>query len=334
MSSIQTTSSPILAKSPGTASPEIGRVRTAKSLDRASPANAEMGENIQRQINAIVNALQAPVPQLETLQVTAPDGTLLGWIGTFSDNTGSYAGAWFKQLYIGGTSAADAAIVADSSGNVTIRDAEIVITGGGVQTTINNILDPVTGLTESIQSLDITIPTGGYSFLSPYSFQMMAFNATTVSYQPGIEINNTNASGGGADIIISDAPSGGTKEIQLATGGGGTPFIIVTDGTNTSRLTQAELTTGIVNATAAFQANGVAGSSTTIAYGSSITSSAALVLDGIFPVTASDAVFGTPGTGQSNGTVLTSISVSSHLAANAAISLNTTPASFSLGLLI
>ena len=59
---------------------------------------------------------------------------LIGWIGT----NGGFFGAWFKQLYIGGTSPADAKVIADASGNVTINGATFSLTANSTTTTINH----------------------------------------------------------------------------------------------------------------------------------------------------------------------------------------------------
>jgi len=78
----------------------------------------------------------------------------MGWIGT--DPLGSGAtGAWFKKLWIGGTSTSNAPIVADSSGNVTINGASLTVdtsaSGSSITTAITTsaILSSYTGLSVS-----------------------------------------------------------------------------------------------------------------------------------------------------------------------------------------
>jgi hypothetical protein len=59
---------------------------------------------------------------------------LIGWVGDDSSASG-YVGAWFKRIMIGGTSPANAKIVADASGNVALSGSLLTgpITIGGGQ---------------------------------------------------------------------------------------------------------------------------------------------------------------------------------------------------------
>jgi hypothetical protein len=61
-------------------------------------------------------------------------GVQIGFIGV----EGGYEGAWFKQLGIGGSSAAAPKITADSSGNVSITGSTFVLTANGLTTKISN----------------------------------------------------------------------------------------------------------------------------------------------------------------------------------------------------
>lgn len=65
------------------------------------------------------------------LQIRDSGGTLLGWIGR--DPGATYNGGWFKNLYVGGSDAASARIVANSSGNISVS-----LTGGTDTFTITN----------------------------------------------------------------------------------------------------------------------------------------------------------------------------------------------------
>ena len=59
---------------------------------------------VQRQIDGIVRALQAPLPQANPLQITAADGSLIAEIGTLLDpqTNVSYSGIWANNVFIGG----------------------------------------------------------------------------------------------------------------------------------------------------------------------------------------------------------------------------------------
>lgn len=69
-------------------------------------------------INAGTLTIKPAAGSATELQVRDSGGTLVGWIGR--DPSATYNGGWFKNLYVGGTDAASAKIVANSSGNITI----------------------------------------------------------------------------------------------------------------------------------------------------------------------------------------------------------------------
>lgn len=229
----------------------------------------EAFSNAQSQIDNIVNALRSPLPQPQVIQITNPKGVLIAQIGNIvGANNVAYPGIWAQDVYIGGTGPDTAVIVANSNG-VVINGAEIILTANGVQTIINNSNDPVTGFTESITSIDVSTTNGGYSFLSPYHFDMLFYNGT--SYVPTIQLNN-NAN---SDIAVSNNGSGGSHTIILASV---TPEVIVFDGTNTATLSSVLLRVNGVNAVTSLEFNGVPGISTTTSFGTSLSVSGASAL--------------------------------------------------------
>ncbi len=69
-------------------------------------------------INAGTLTIKPAAGSATELQVRDSGGTLVGWIGR--DPSATYNGGWFKNLYVGGTDAASAKIVANSSGNISV----------------------------------------------------------------------------------------------------------------------------------------------------------------------------------------------------------------------
>jgi hypothetical protein len=64
-------------------------------------------------------------------------GVQIGFIGV----DGGFNGAWFREFRVGGTSASNAKLVADSSGNLSIVDATFSLNLNGVTTEIDNAFD-------------------------------------------------------------------------------------------------------------------------------------------------------------------------------------------------
>lgn len=112
-----------------------------RGLDSASAfeQNGQALNSLQTQIDIIMRVLRSPLPVPESFGVTDQNGELIAWIGSQVVNGVLYQGAWFKQLYIGGTDASTAKIVADANGNVTITGATITLDTNGVTTTIGNL---------------------------------------------------------------------------------------------------------------------------------------------------------------------------------------------------
>ena len=73
------------------------------------------------------------VPQI----TISPGGVPMGWIG--SDSASGFSGAWFKRVMIGGTSPANAPIIADASGNVAIPGTLITGSIVSAQIAVQNI---------------------------------------------------------------------------------------------------------------------------------------------------------------------------------------------------
>lgn len=222
MAGIGSKVSPILTQSAGNIRLEAERIRAAGAdLDGKDVSNALNG--IQSQLDSITKAL-ARSGILQELIVTDTRGSLIGWVGDRIVNAVTYMGAWFKQLYIGGTGADDAKIVADASGNVTINGATITLSANGVLTTIENLNGP-DGLTESLTSLDITIPHGQLTAVTPFAFKSWVWDPIGLAY---VTTATLRTAGGGGRVTLSKVNTGNL--VILATDGTGSPFVLVTDG--------------------------------------------------------------------------------------------------------
>lgn len=179
MSGLFTVDSPSIMdptqQSAGATSNSAARIAAAaKGLESESAFQmaAQQMVSHQEQIDAITKLLREPLPHPATYGVTDPSGVLIAWIGYQVSGNVAYYGGWFKQLYIGGTSPADAKIVADSNGNVTITGATLTLTANGVTTTLNNANGFVASTVESIKSHDDV--SGGYSYLSPHNLIILS----------------------------------------------------------------------------------------------------------------------------------------------------------------
>ena len=170
---LQTTQQALKAKSkqaPGNVLTTGAKIRSDASMRPWGPQTAgdvaDAIHGLQDQINKLNALISATPPPLLTFSVVDAIGTLIGWIGDQVTATAEYIGAWFKTLYIGGTSPADAKIIADASGNVTINGATITLNSGGVTTSISNV-----GSFWGVLSLKSTRNSNGrYSAVNPEGF--------------------------------------------------------------------------------------------------------------------------------------------------------------------
>lgn len=204
----------LLSRAVGSIRNEAERIRAAGDKPNGQDI-AQALNGIQGQIDAIVKVLQQN-PTLQELVVQDSTGTLIGWVGDRIVNAVTYMGAWFRQLYIGGTSAATAKIVADANGDVTINGATITLNANGVTTTINNVDTPPFGVL-SLKSLDNA--SGFFSGIQPFGLQLVDGSGNNVGYF---------LSGGAAGhMFLGNAA--GTKTCLLITGGGGSPKLTIAD---------------------------------------------------------------------------------------------------------
>ena len=109
--------------------PDANRVQYASDIKSLKAQTAIALGKIQGAINYLENLLrQSNTNSFENLFITGPGGAVIGWIGTYQ----GYQGAWFKQLYVGGTGPDDAPFFADLDGDVIIgKNGSLAIQDGG-----------------------------------------------------------------------------------------------------------------------------------------------------------------------------------------------------------
>jgi hypothetical protein len=163
------------------------------------------------------------IPQI-TITVA---GTPLGWIGY--DATSGYSGAWFKRVFIGGTSPANAPLFADAFGNVTIAGSLIV--------------GPVANATNATTAGTATIYTGtlAVSNITGWSNSLITISAgvTFSGTAFAVRINVPNFTGYGPAALTANGPivlstDGVHPQIELspATQGAGVAVVNSVTGDN------------------------------------------------------------------------------------------------------
>lgn len=216
---IQSSITKLLEKSAGSSAVDAGRIRSAQQFNAADVANAI--NSLQRQLDALTKALQQE-QVITQFEVTGTSGSLIGWIGSKVVGAVSYIGAWFQQLYIGGTSAANAKIVADASGNVTINGATITLNSNGTLTTINNSVNPWSSNAASLTSTHVA--TGDYSMIDPYNLAILdVASAPLVHLSNVLGVGQVTATGAGSfgSVLVSGAGGNShlfTTELQITNG--------------------------------------------------------------------------------------------------------------------
>lgn len=171
---LQTTQAALNANSPqapGNVLNTAAKIRTEASMrewgTQTAGDVAEALHGLQDQIYKLNRLIAQVPPPLQTFSVVDSIGSLIGWIGDQVTATAEFIGAWFKTLYIGGTGPADAKIVADASGNVTINGATITLTENGVMTVIDGSVNSLTGHPQGLLVRDIVAASHPYASIGP-----------------------------------------------------------------------------------------------------------------------------------------------------------------------
>lgn len=129
---------------------------------------ADAFSNAQSQIDTITNALRAPVPQPQVIQITNPSGVLVAQIGnTVGSNNQSYPGIWATDLYVGGSGPDTAPLFADGSQVSIGQNGQVFILDpfgnvGAWLGTQSESIKAVTGAAAATGLIRVTVVAHGY----------------------------------------------------------------------------------------------------------------------------------------------------------------------------
>ena len=114
-------------------------------------------------------------------------GNLIGWVGdgVYASGGAGFVGAWFKQVYIGGSSPSSAQIVANSAGNVTISGSLIV----GAVANATNAVNANSASNATNATLASQVPAGGIQAGTIYATVTMTAPTLIISAGGGATIN-------------------------------------------------------------------------------------------------------------------------------------------------
>lgn len=297
-------------------------------------AIADALQNGQKQIDQVFNVLRGAIPTPSVYQLLDPTGKLIAQIGNIIDpaNNKSYPGIWAIDFYAGGGGPSNAGLIVDSNGNVTVSGtvtaSGLTSTGPSGTVTISNgvITDVSGGATVTISNGLMRIQIGAGVTLS--------YGATGIVTYGFAAVDAIDTSGANQDVLVTtdgfflqgtdhatalirlDAPSdaprlflavqSSLKAIQLDAGAVGGPFLFLTDGVNNTHVYKDRVDTP------AYLAGGTPGIDSPV--------SPEGLVQSYTVNTNATGVFGTPGAGQSNGTVVTGVSIT------------TTPTTFKKGI--
>jgi hypothetical protein len=175
--------------------------------------------------------------KVSVFQIFDDFGNAIGWIGDgLSAGYPSFVGAWFKQLYVGGSSPSSAQIVANSAGNVTVSGSIVV---GAVANATNAVnANNANSANSASQALTVVLPLNGITTTITNS----SVSVNGAVFPAGLHIVDSfgNFSAIGPQIIGLTSPG------QLAFLGisGGVTGLILTDSAGLAALYPNQLTIG------------------------------------------------------------------------------------------
>ena len=246
-------------------------------------AAADAFGTVQRQIDLILSALQSPIPQPNPIVITDASGNAIAAIGDFFDrsNNTAYEGIWGKSLWVGGNGPATAKLTASGDGSLSIANATVTLTNGSHVIT----LDP-TGPT--LAATDGTYKTQMIGAgLTVNTIAGGALPSTVVSSN-GVFI--TNSLGGVVARLFDDDGATNAGKLTLLNSGPTASILLDPSATNSIQTVGA----GSVSIAGIYKCQGNSGVTASTNYATSVS-------------TAANGVFGTPGAGQSNATVVTGV---------------------------
>lgn len=108
------------------------RYNSQKSPDAALWSTAaDAFSSAQSQIDHIMNALRAPLPQPQVIQITDPSGVLIAQIGNMTgSNNVAYPGIWANNLYVGGKGPDTAPFFANGTEVVIGQNGRVFVLDG------------------------------------------------------------------------------------------------------------------------------------------------------------------------------------------------------------
>lgn len=119
---------PASVQAPGNMLTSAQRVRDKK--DDWNFDVAQIAESTQRQLDHIHSVLSAKPPSLIQINVTDASGALIGWFGTRTYGSTSYAPLWVSTLYFGGTGPDNGvSMTADATGHITLNAVSLTLNG-------------------------------------------------------------------------------------------------------------------------------------------------------------------------------------------------------------
>lgn len=259
-------------------------------------------QNVQAQIDKIWSTLQQSIPQPNPIQVVNSSGALVAVIGDFVDptnNTG-YEGIWTNNFYAGGTGP-DTALFSVTETAVTIGEA----------LNLSNAIITETGSDGSVLTITYapqveitgTDPSGDTLTIFP---AQVVLQSTGTHNQYELELlknlvalfdeNNVSVVTITADTTfgaISANNESGTISVIIDTGGG-SAYALSVNGADVNVNGNVNIGSGMT-----YKANGIPGVNAAFGFVTALG-------------TSSTGVFGTPGAGQSNGPVVTSVTIATH----------------------
>lgn len=284
---IQTSSSPSILPATQTsmAAPlkEFANQMIRAAASNKDPATAgafsALGEAlalINRNFDLLTGSLRSPLPQADPIQVVDSNGVLIASIGDILDTGANKAfeGIWANQLYAAGDGPSTALFTVQGN-SVRIEDALFISSVSGITTTVGN---------ETIGSIGVV----GIEIQDNTTLDALIETPTFLA------IYRTDPSNNLPTIAIAKNANAGILKVFDGSGSGGISGEgdqIICDGSNGN--IQA---LGTVTSTGGFVRGSLVGISTTRNMVTAVTMSGA-------------AVFGTPAAGQSNGTVVTGVTL-------------------------
>lgn len=117
------TQQPPLSSSTKAAGASKAQILAIQTEGKTSTLVSNVLSSFQDQINQTASVLRNPPPPLTELGITDSNGTLIGWIGARTVGNRNYEGAWFANLWIGGSDPSSAIIsIIGSTATITISD--------------------------------------------------------------------------------------------------------------------------------------------------------------------------------------------------------------------